>query len=309
MLPVNAPEQVGRIVLSRHLLLVDDVDTRLVKRHRVGRGQDTIVLQFHRCRMIHAVAVYRHVVHHTDIDDTLLFLEVVHHTLCCSSHTLQKSVLIADELTRPESAHVQLLHLACRVDVGLAVLTGTADREILQCTAIAAHGVTFEVVEGNHEVVVRHVTTHNVVFDVRLVFHRDANLVIFVHDIHGEILGESVALNHLPVVLRRIAFVVLVGRSVAVCRITLHDGAVHLKHQIPDEFRFQVVRVAALTRTHLHGHSSLGRNAQGLIDSHQRLRTDFPSQIHFRLSESRCRCHQHQCNQNNTFLHAFLFDN
>lgn len=58
MLPVNAPEQVGRVVLSRHLLLVDDVDAGLVERYGVGRGEDAIVLQLHGFGMIHAVAVY-----------------------------------------------------------------------------------------------------------------------------------------------------------------------------------------------------------------------------------------------------------
>ena len=86
------------------------------------------------------------------------------------------------------------------MDVSLAVLTGAADGEVLQRTTVATHWVPLEVVEGNHEVVVGHVSAYDVVLDVRLVFHRDAYLVVFVHDIYGEILQKTVALNHLPVV-------------------------------------------------------------------------------------------------------------
>ena len=303
VLPIDAVQEVCGIVLSRHLLLIDDVDAGLIESHWVGRGEDAVVFELHRRRMIHAVAVYRHVVHHTDIDDALLLLEVVHDGLGSCSHTLEESVLIADELSCPKLAHIEFLHLACRVDICLAVLTGTADREILQCTTVAAHGVTFEVVEGNHKVVVGHVSSHDVELDVRLIFHGDADLVVFVHDIHGEILREAVTLNHLPVVLRCVALVFLIGRSVAVCGITLHDSAVHLEHQVLYEFRLQVVRIAALSSTHLHGDAPLGRNTQGFIDFHQRLWADFPCQIHLRLCESCCRCHQHQCNDGQCLLH------
>ena len=78
VLLVDTLQQIGRIVLSRHLLLVDDVDAGLVERYGVGRGEDAIILQLHRLGMIHAVAVYGHVVHDADVDDALLLVEVVH---------------------------------------------------------------------------------------------------------------------------------------------------------------------------------------------------------------------------------------
>ena len=58
MLLVDAFQQIGRIVLSRDLLLVDDVDAGLIERYGVGRGEDAIILQLHGLRMIHAIAVY-----------------------------------------------------------------------------------------------------------------------------------------------------------------------------------------------------------------------------------------------------------
>ena len=113
MLLVDAVEQICGVVGGRHLLIVDDVDAGLVKGYGVGRSEDAVVFEFHGLGMVHAVAVYRHIVHHRDIDDALLFLEVVHHSLCCSRHRLEEAVLIADVLRRPELTHVELLHLSC----------------------------------------------------------------------------------------------------------------------------------------------------------------------------------------------------
>ena len=45
MLLVDTLQQIGRIVLGRHLLLVDDVDASLVERYGIGRGEDAIGLR------------------------------------------------------------------------------------------------------------------------------------------------------------------------------------------------------------------------------------------------------------------------
>ena len=126
-------------------------------------------------------------------------------------------------------------------------------------------------------------TAHNVILDVLLVFYRDANLVVFIHNIYGEILGEPVPFDDLPVVLRRVAIVFFVKGTAGIGGVALHYGAVHLEDQIFDEFRLQIVGVAALAGTHLDGHATLGRNAQCLVYPQERLWSDFFSQIDCRL--------------------------
>ena len=170
VLLVDAIEKVGGVICGSHLLVVDDVDAGLVEGHGVGAGQDAVVFELHGLGMVDAVAVDAHVVHHADVDDAFLTTEVVGHRLCGCCHALEEAVLVVD-VSSPEFHHVELLHAACRVDVGLAVLAGAADAEVLQRSAVAAHGVTLEVVEGNHEVVVLHVAAHDVVLDVRGVLH------------------------------------------------------------------------------------------------------------------------------------------
>ena len=294
VLAVNAVQQVGGVIRGRYLLLVDDIHTGLVKGHRIGRGQDAVVFQFHRCGMIHAVAIDAHVVHHADEDDALLPVEVVHHSLRGSSHRLEESVLVADVFGSPEFSHVEFLHLACRVDIGLAVTAGTPDGQVLERTAVAAHGVTFEMTQQHHEVVVGHVASHDVILDVRLVLDGNTYLVVLVHDIHGEVLQETVTLDDFPVVGRSVALVLLIARSAAIGGIAFHNGAVHLKDQILDEFGLQVVGVTALTRRDLHCHAALGLNAKRLVDFHQRLRRNVPCHIYRTLS---VRCDGHQAHQ------------
>ena len=123
------------------------------------------------------------------------------------------------------------------MDVCLAVLTGTTDREVLKRTAVAAHGVTFEVVQCNHEIIVGHVTSHNVELDITLILHGDADLVVFVHDVHWEVLCKTMSLDDLPVVSRRIAVILLVTRSAAIGGVALHNGTIHLEYQVLNEFR------------------------------------------------------------------------
>ena len=110
VLLVNAVQQVGGVVLGGHLLVVDDVHTGLVKGHGVGGSQDAIVLKFHRSWMVDAVAVDAHVVHHADVDDALLLVEVVRNSLSSGSHALKESVLVADEFGCPKLGHIEFLH-------------------------------------------------------------------------------------------------------------------------------------------------------------------------------------------------------
>ena len=57
VLLVNSAQQVGGVVLCRHLLVIDDVDARLVEGNGVCGGEDAVVLQLHGFGMIDAVAV------------------------------------------------------------------------------------------------------------------------------------------------------------------------------------------------------------------------------------------------------------
>ncbi len=111
VLLVDAAEQVCGVVGSGHLLVVDDVNAGLVEGDGVGRGEDAIVLKFHWGRVIDAVAIDTHVIHHADVDDALSLLEVVRHCLGCCCHAFKEAVLVADVFGGPKLGHIEFLHL------------------------------------------------------------------------------------------------------------------------------------------------------------------------------------------------------
>ena len=57
MLLVYACEHVCGVIVSRYLLLVDDVNAGLVKRYRVKRGKNSLIFQFHGFRFGYTVTV------------------------------------------------------------------------------------------------------------------------------------------------------------------------------------------------------------------------------------------------------------
>ncbi len=100
---------------------------------------------------------------------------------------------------------------------------------------------------------------HDVVFQVFLVFDRNAQVAVFVHDIDGGDAVKAVCMDGLPVFL-------YVLTTAAVCRAALDKRAVHLIHQLTDECRFQVVVAATLARTDFYCHAPFGFNAERLVD-------------------------------------------
>ena len=99
-----------------------------------------------------------------------------------------------------------------------------------------------------------------------MVAHGDAYLVILIHDVHGEVFCESVAVDDLPVVGRVVAHVF---RVAAIGRVVLHNRAVDIIDQVLDELGLEIVGIGALAGAHLHGDTSLGLHAEGLIDAYK----------------------------------------
>ena len=139
--------------------------------------------------------------------------------------------------------------------------------------------MAFEVAERDQEIVIGHMVAHDIVFQMGTVAYRNAHLAFLVHDIHGEAGRKAVTGNHFPMVGRGVAIVIQIVGTAAVGGIALHDGAVHAVDQRADEFRLEVVWIAALSGRHLHRHAAGCRHAKRLIDPHQRFGGYFPGQV------------------------------
>ena len=118
--------------------------------------------------------------------------------------------------------------------------------------------MTLEMVETDHEVVVGKMSAYDVVVQMGMVAHGDAYLIVFVHDVDGEILGKAVAVYDLPVIGRIVAHVV---RIAAIGGVVFYNGTVNVIDEILDELRFEIVGIAALAGTYFHGHTPLGFHA------------------------------------------------
>ena len=246
----------------------DDVDASLVERHGVERGEDAVVLEFHWFGRGHTVAVDGHVVHHRDIDDALAIAEEVVHGLSGSRHRLEEPVLIFH--MRPES----LYHLLVTggVDVGLSVGRCHADGGILEHATETTHGMSLEVCEVDHEVVVGQVLSHDIIFNMCGVVDRNGHIALLVHEVDLEGGQEAMILDGLPMLLEGVSLSLI-------SRVAFHDRAIHLVDKEFDEFGLEVVGIARLSGRDFHCHLSCGRSAERMIDLHQCLGRYFLGEI------------------------------
>ncbi len=109
-------------------------------------------------------------------------------------------------------------------------------------------------------------SAHDVEVQMGVISDGDADFIVFVHDVHGEILGESVAVDNLPVVGRVVAHIFGVA---AIGGVVLYDGAIDIVDEILDELGLEVVGIRAFTGAHLHGNAAFGLHAKGFIDAHK----------------------------------------
>ena len=183
------------------------------------------------------------------------------YALRCRSHGLEEGVLPLYVL--PHAVNVG--SVARGVYICLSGRGCYAYRRIFQHAAESAHGVSLEVCEVDHEVVVREVAAHDVVFDVALVSYRDAYVALFVHDIYSRDAVEAVAVYCLPVCLGGVA-------AARICGVTLYDGAVDLIDEWCDELWLQVVVSSCLAGRDFHCHTSFRLSSDGFVEAQERLR-------------------------------------
>ena len=113
---------------------INQIQARLIHSYGVGGYQNANVGHAGVLRYLTAVAVYTHVLHYVHINRVAA--EVIYHGAGSVCHGFQKGIVIR----RPE-----LCRVTGAVDQCLAVGGSNADGQLLQRTAKAAHGMTFEV--------------------------------------------------------------------------------------------------------------------------------------------------------------------
>ena len=210
------------------------VDARLIQSYGIQAGQNADVLHAGIFGNGTAVAVHAHVAHNADVGHVAA--EVLDHAAGGVCHAFQESILGSYVIPQ----HILIRGLSGGVDVGLAGGGGTADGQLLQRAAEAAHGMALEVGEHQHGVVVVQVFANQILFDLLAVGDFQLQIGAFgIHDIHIKIMAPAMVLHE---------FDVLVGGVplAAVGGVAFHDGTVDRVNHGLHEFGPQKVLVALL---------------------------------------------------------------
>ena len=268
---VAAVHPLHEVLLAGVVGVYHQVNAGLIDGHRVQRGQNADVLHAGVLRHRAAVAVHGQILHHVDEGD--LPLKMLRHAGGSISHGLREDHGAGVLLPGLEA----VVGLAGGVDQGLAPGAGTADGQLLQSSAVAAHGVPLEVSQHQHRVVIHDVFAQVILLeDFSVGDGPDHVRTLGVHQVHIKIFGPAVLLQELAMGL---CVVTHAGSGVAVGGIAFHHGAADLLHHGPPELRTQEILVALLPGVDLHRHLARQLYSQGVIQFNNFLRGDLPGEI------------------------------
>ena len=177
-----------------------------------------------------AVAVNAHVLH--DVDENHVAVEVIHNAAGCVRHGFQKRIMIR----RPE-----VFRHARAVDIRLAVGRCHADGQLLQCAAVAAHGMSLEVGKHQHGIVIFQIFADKIFLDDLAVRDIQLHIGAFgVQQVYREVAAPAVLVHQLAVLLGGVA-------GAAIGSVALHDGAADVvDHRFP-ELRAKEILISLFT--------------------------------------------------------------
>ena len=246
---------------------IDQIHARLVKRHGIQGRQHTDVPHARILRDRTAVAVHGKVLHHADKRGVAA--EKLHYGSRRLRHRLTERVLFGAVVPK----NTLIRHLAAGVDQALALRGGAADGKLLERAAVTAHGVTFEMGQHEHGIVVFEILAHAVFPEHLAVGDVQLHVRTFgVHQIDGKIAAPAVVLDQLAVLRRGVALALVGG-------VALDDRAADaLDHRSP-ELGLQKVLIALLARMELDCYPAGKLPAQRLIERDHLFRRDLPCKI------------------------------
>ena len=100
-----------------------------------------------------------------------------------------------------------------------------AYRLVLQHTAEAGYGVSFEVGEVNQKIIVCQMAAYEVVLNVCRILYGQLHFTFLVHQIHIGNVKKTVVAYRLPMACR-------IRSSALISSVAFHDGSVHLVHKV-----------------------------------------------------------------------------
>ena len=227
---VPAFHALQKMRLAGVVAAVHQIDARLIDGNGVRGDQNAHVRHAGVFRNFTAVAVNAHVLH--DVDENHVAVEVIHNAAGCVRHGFQKRIMIR----RPE-----VFRHARAVNIRLAVGRCHADGQLLQCAAVAAHGMSLEVGKYQHGIIIFQIFADEIFLDDLAVRDIQLHIGAFgVQQIYREIAAPAVLVHQLTVLLGGVA-------GAAIGSVALHDGAADVvDHRFP-ELRAKEILISLFT--------------------------------------------------------------
>ena len=256
---VAALNALQEMSLARIIAGIHQINAGLIHRDRVGRHKHADIRKAGILSHSTAVTVNGHVLHHVHIHG--VSLEELYHGGRGVRHGLKEGVVIR----RPD-----FLRLTGAVDIRLAEGGCTADRELLERSAVPTHRVSLKVRQYEERVIIYYVLA-DIVFLYALAVGYIQHKVrpLGVQKIDLEIFAPAVLLHGCHVLLGRVARACVGG-------VALDNSAVHgLDHRLP-EVRVQEVLVPFFSGVHLHGDSARQLFSRRAVQRNDLFRSNFP---------------------------------
>ena len=227
---VAAFHPLQKMRLAGVVTAVHQIDARLIDGNGICGNQNAHVRHAGVFRNFTAVAVNAHVLH--NVDENHVAVEVIHNAAGCVRHGFQKRIMIR----RPE-----VFRHARAVDIRLAVGRCHADGQLLQCAAVAAHGMSLEVGKYQHGIVIFQIFADKIFLDDLAVRDIQLHIGAFgIQQIYREIAAPTVLVHQLAVLLGGVA-------GAAIGSVALHDGAADVvDHRFP-ELRAKEILISLFT--------------------------------------------------------------
>ena len=166
------------------------------------------------------------------------------------------------------------------MDQCLACRRSTAYGELLERTAVASHGMAFEVSQNKHGIIVENVLAQIVFLQDLAVRDGPDHIRTFrVHQVNSEDLVPAVILDQCQMLRCMVPYA---AEGIAIGCIAFHDGAVHFLHHRLPEIRTQEVLVSFLAGMHLDRDFAGEVDPQQMIHLNYLFGSDLPGKINLR---------------------------
>ena len=247
----------------------------LVNSYRVCRSQDTDVIHagvFCHCT---AVTVYRKIFH--NIDKSNPAFKMFHNAGGRIRHGFRKRRFAGMLIP----GFIAVVCLSSGMNQGLARSGSTADRKLLQSSAVSAHGMSFKMSQDQHRIVILDIFPQMVFLKNLSMGNRPDHVRSFcIHEIHIKIFCPSMFFQKLQMGLCMIPDT---AAGISISSVAFYNSSLDLLNHGPPEFRPKEILVSLFSGMDLHCHFSRQFHAKSLVHLNYLFRSDLFCKINFCL--------------------------